>query len=72
VQHKIALPEKFTGKADKCRGFMAANENYFVMNPMTNKQKVHFTLQLLEEGASNWRDAQYDAIVDGLWQNDQR
>jgi hypothetical protein len=65
IHYKIALPEKFTGKADKCRGFVAANENYFAMNPMNDKQKVCFTLQLLEEAASNWRDAQYDAIADG-------
>jgi hypothetical protein len=65
IRHKIALPEKFTGKVDKCRGFVAANENYFAMNLMNNEQKVCFMLQLLEEAASNWRDTQYDAIVDG-------
>jgi hypothetical protein len=65
ICHKIALPEKFMGKADKYRGFVATNENYFTMNPMNDEQKVCFMLQLLEEAASNWRDAQYDAIVDG-------
>jgi hypothetical protein len=64
IRHKIALPEKFMGKADKCRGFVAANKNYFAMNPMNDEQKVRFTLQLLE-AASNWRDAQYDTMADG-------
>jgi hypothetical protein len=52
MHHKIALPERFTGKAECCRGFLAANKNYFAMNPMYDEQKVQFALQLLEEGTA--------------------
>jgi hypothetical protein len=47
------------------QGFVTANENYFIMNHMNDEQKVRFALQLLEDGAANWRDTQYNAIIDG-------
>src|SRR6266404_2027374 len=52
---KAALPSKYTGKMEEALPFLRNCENYFLLNPLNDTQKVTFTLQLIEGEALNWR-----------------
>ena len=64
TRYKIAMPAKYDGTTTRCMDFLAECENYFVMNPMTDEQQVHFALQLLEKGANMWKCTSLLAIDD--------
>jgi len=61
-RYKAALPTKYTGVISESRGFLNKCENYFVLNPMNNEQRIRFTLQLMEGDADHWAATALDAF----------
>jgi hypothetical protein len=51
---KVNIPT-YNGKASKAHGYITKCENYFVLNTMTDKQKVRFTLQGISTDGYNWK-----------------
>jgi len=61
-RYKAALPSKFTGIITESRGFLNKCENYFVLNPMNDEQRIRFALQLMEGDADHWAATSLDAF----------
>ncbi|KAK3566461.1 hypothetical protein QTP86_033942 [Hemibagrus guttatus] len=60
----LALPEKFDGSADHCRGFLRQCEVFFVHQPGMYRQEetqCAFVLSLLTSRALQWANAVWDA-----------
>jgi transposase InsO family protein len=54
---KVSLPDKFTGTAGKCRGFLVSVENIFALQPQrypTSEVKTRFIGTLLSNQALSW------------------
>ncbi|KAK3513110.1 hypothetical protein QTP70_001682 [Hemibagrus guttatus] len=59
----MALPEKFDGPADCCRGFLQQCDNFFVQQPGVYREeatKCAFLLSLLTGKALDWASAVWD------------
>jgi hypothetical protein len=59
---KANLPREFNGKPAQANSFLSHCENYFVLNPMTDEQKIRFALQLLTGDADRWRQNQLQLL----------
>ena len=71
IHYKIAMPTKYDGTPSRCMDFLAECENYFVMTPMTDEQRVRFTLQLLDKGANMWKHTSLRALDNQpVWKSD--
>ncbi|KAK3544099.1 hypothetical protein QTP86_001557, partial [Hemibagrus guttatus] len=60
----LALPEKFDGSADRCRGFLRQCKVFFVHQPGMYRQEetqCAFVLSLLTSRALEWASAVWDA-----------
>lgn len=57
-----ALPSRFNGKPQNANTFIAECTNYFILNPMTEEQRIRFSFQLMEEGAENWKIQQLQLL----------
>ncbi|KAK3511979.1 hypothetical protein QTP70_027654 [Hemibagrus guttatus] len=61
---RLALPEKFNGSADRCRGFLRQCEVFFSHQPGMYREdgtKCAFLLSLLTGKAFEWASAVWDA-----------
>ncbi|KAK3515117.1 hypothetical protein QTP70_007024 [Hemibagrus guttatus] len=61
---RLALPEKFDGSADRCRGFLRQCEVFFSHQPGIYREdgtKCAFLLSLLTGKALEWASAVWDA-----------
>ncbi|KAK3528609.1 hypothetical protein QTP70_005351 [Hemibagrus guttatus] len=61
---QLALPEKFNGSADRCRGFLRQCEVFFSHQPGMNREegtKCGFLMSLLTDRALEWALAVWDA-----------
>ncbi|KAK3505618.1 hypothetical protein QTP70_004911, partial [Hemibagrus guttatus] len=61
---RLALPDKFDGSADRCRGFLRQCEVFFVHQPgMYREEETQcaFVLSLLTSRALEWASAVWDA-----------
>jgi hypothetical protein len=68
----MALPNKFDGSPAKVCSFLNMCENYFILNPMTQEQQVHFALALTEGKADHWMHTSLNAcnsIDPPAWEN---
>jgi len=61
-RYKAALPTKYTGVITESRGFLNKCENYFVLNPMNDEQRIRFALQLMEGDADHWASTALNAF----------
>ena len=51
-------PDKFEGDVNKSSIFLAQCENYFILSPMNDKQRIRFALGLMRGGAHRWMEQQ--------------
>ncbi|KAK3517148.1 hypothetical protein QTP86_003930, partial [Hemibagrus guttatus] len=61
---RLALPEKFNGSADRCRGFLRQCEVFFSHQPGMYREegtKCAFLMSLLTDRALEWASAVWDA-----------
>ncbi|KAK3545501.1 hypothetical protein QTP70_007733 [Hemibagrus guttatus] len=59
---RLALPEKFNGSADRCRGFLRQCEVFFSHQPgMYHEERTKFLMSLLTDRALEWASAVWDA-----------
>ncbi|KAK3531752.1 hypothetical protein QTP70_027277 [Hemibagrus guttatus] len=61
---RLAMPEKYDGSADRCRGFLHQGENFFAHQPgvyCNVGTKCAFPLSLLLGRALDWASAVWDA-----------
>ncbi|KAK3516699.1 hypothetical protein QTP70_022492, partial [Hemibagrus guttatus] len=61
---RLALPEKFDGSADRCRGFLRQCEVFFSHQPGMYREegtKCAFLMSLLTDRALEWASAVWDA-----------
>ena len=52
---KATTPTKFGGKTLHARTFIAKCDNYYALVPMTDEQRIRFTLQLIDEDGAGWK-----------------
>ncbi|KAK3507516.1 hypothetical protein QTP70_028076 [Hemibagrus guttatus] len=60
---RLALPEKFNGSADRCRGFLRQCEVFFLHQPGMYREegtKCAFLMSLLTDRALEWASAVWD------------
>ena len=51
-------PDKFEGDVNKSSIFLAQCENYFILSPMNDEQRIRFALGLMRGGAHRWMERQ--------------
>jgi len=60
---KTAPPAKYDGKAHKANTFLAEWDNYYVLNPMADDQRIRFALQYIEGDRDNWKKNQLHLLT---------
>ena len=51
-------PDKFEGDVNKSSIFLAQCENYFILSPMNDEQRIRFALGLMRGNAHRWMERQ--------------
>ena len=59
---KTNLPTTFDSKSNKVKSFVDECNNYFTLNPMTEEQRIHFSLQCMGSDAQQWKRHQLSLL----------
>jgi len=60
---KMVPPAKYDGKLHRANTFLVECDNYYVLNPMANDQRIRFALQYMEGDTDNWKKNQLNLLA---------
>jgi hypothetical protein len=55
IRVKAALPSRFSSNVMLSRSFLEECDNYFILNTMSEEQRIRFALQLMDGDADHWK-----------------